>query len=80
MFQETSRLAGTVNWGTATVVGVFAGLLYGGSKEAAASVVSIHFSICLVYSYSMLFMECVLYTKMIGAFMRGWHASLSVKM
>ncbi|RWR94022.1 hypothetical protein CKAN_02330000 [Cinnamomum micranthum f. kanehirae] len=36
--KETSRLAGTVNWGTATVVGVFAGLLYGGSKEAAASV------------------------------------------
>ncbi|KAJ8623043.1 hypothetical protein MRB53_031572 [Persea americana] len=36
--KETSRLAGTVNWGTATVVGVFAGLLYGGSKEAAASI------------------------------------------
>lgn len=34
-------MAGTVNWGTATVIGVFAGLLYGGSKEAAASVVSI---------------------------------------
>ncbi|CAA6673078.1 unnamed protein product [Spirodela intermedia] len=32
------RLAGTVNWGTATVVGIFAGMLYGGSKEAAASV------------------------------------------
>lgn len=32
------RMSGTVNWGTATVVGVFAGLLYGGSKEAAASV------------------------------------------
>ncbi|KAJ4840202.1 hypothetical protein Tsubulata_002953, partial [Turnera subulata] len=32
------KLAGTVNWGTATVIGVFAGLLYGGSKEAAASV------------------------------------------
>jgi hypothetical protein len=31
---------GTVNWGTATLVGVFAGLLYGGSKEASASVVS----------------------------------------
>nr|CAB3472802.1 unnamed protein product [Digitaria exilis] len=29
---------GTVNWGTATLVGVFAGLLYGGSKEASASV------------------------------------------
>lgn len=34
---NSSRLAGTVNWGTATVVGVFAGMLYGGSKEAAAS-------------------------------------------
>ncbi|KAJ8771789.1 hypothetical protein K2173_026966 [Erythroxylum novogranatense] len=32
------KLAGTVNWGTATVVGVFAGMLYGGSKEAVASV------------------------------------------
>ncbi|XP_066314165.1 uncharacterized protein [Miscanthus floridulus] len=29
---------GTVNWGTATLVGVFAGLLYGGSREASASV------------------------------------------
>ncbi|KAJ1283244.1 hypothetical protein BS78_03G113600 [Paspalum vaginatum] len=29
---------GTVSWGTATLVGVFAGLLYGGSKEASASV------------------------------------------
>ncbi|KAL7138962.1 hypothetical protein ABFS83_09G018200 [Erythranthe nasuta] len=35
---RTQKLAGTVNWGTATVVGVFAGLLYGGSKEASASV------------------------------------------
>ncbi|GMH21494.1 hypothetical protein Nepgr_023336 [Nepenthes gracilis] len=34
---DSPRLAGTVNWGTATVVGVFAGMLYGGSKEAAAS-------------------------------------------
>ncbi|XP_078428364.1 mitochondrial import inner membrane translocase subunit Tim17/Tim22/Tim23 family protein [Wolffia australiana] len=32
------KLAGTVNWGTATVVGIFAGMLYGGSREAAASV------------------------------------------
>lgn len=32
------KLAGTVNWGTATVIGIFAGMLYGGSKEAAASV------------------------------------------
>ncbi|GAV58354.1 hypothetical protein CFOL_v3_01888 [Cephalotus follicularis] len=31
------KLAGTVNWGTATVIGVFAGMFYGGSKEAAAS-------------------------------------------
>lgn len=29
-----------MNWGTATVIGVFAGMLYGGSKEASASVVS----------------------------------------
>ncbi|CAO2184972.1 unnamed protein product, partial [Urochloa humidicola] len=29
---------GTVNWGTATLVGVFAGLLYGGSREASAFV------------------------------------------
>ncbi|XP_031372198.1 uncharacterized protein LOC116187561 isoform X2 [Punica granatum] len=38
--EETPSIkrAGTVNWGTATVVGVFAGLLYGGSKEASASV------------------------------------------
>lgn len=33
-------MAGTVNWGTASVVGVFAGMLYGGMKEASASVVS----------------------------------------
>lgn len=33
----SQKLAGTVNWGTATVVGIFAGMLYGGSKEAAAS-------------------------------------------
>ncbi|GAB2213264.1 hypothetical protein Droror1_Dr00021287 [Drosera rotundifolia] len=33
----TSRMPGTVNWGTATVIGVFAGMLYGGSKDAAAS-------------------------------------------
>ncbi|XP_058088253.1 uncharacterized protein LOC131235131 [Magnolia sinica] len=35
---DTRRKAGTVNWGTATIIGVFAGLLYGGSKEAAASI------------------------------------------
>ncbi|KAJ0048086.1 hypothetical protein Pint_15465 [Pistacia integerrima] len=36
--KNSQRLAGTVNWGTATVIGVFAGMLYGGSKEASASV------------------------------------------
>lgn len=35
---DARKLAGTANWGTATVVGVFAGMLYGGSKEASASV------------------------------------------
>ncbi|KAJ6817266.1 uncharacterized protein M6B38_411980 [Iris pallida] len=35
---SASAPAGRVNWGTATLVAVFAGLLYGGSKEAAASV------------------------------------------
>ncbi|KAL2459463.1 Mitochondrial import inner membrane translocase subunit Tim17/Tim22/Tim23 family protein [Forsythia ovata] len=34
----TPRKPGMVNWGTATVIGVFAGMLYGGSKEASASV------------------------------------------
>ncbi|KAJ4981780.1 hypothetical protein NE237_032617 [Protea cynaroides] len=38
IMERSSRMAGTVNWGTATVIGVFAGMLYGGSKEAAASV------------------------------------------
>ncbi|CAH2043753.1 unnamed protein product [Thlaspi arvense] len=38
MKQNSSRLAGNPNWGTATVVGIFAGMLYGGSKEASASV------------------------------------------
>lgn len=36
--KESSRMAGTGNWGTATLMGVLAGLLYGGSKEATASV------------------------------------------
>lgn len=36
--KATQKLPGTVNWGTATVIGLFAGMLYGGSKEAAASV------------------------------------------
>ena len=40
--QHSQKLAGTVNWGTATVIGVFAGLFYGGSKEASASVVSLY--------------------------------------
>lgn len=44
MKQSSSRLAGMPNWGTATVVGIFAGLLYGGSKEASASVVCLHFN------------------------------------
>ncbi|XP_015882555.1 uncharacterized protein LOC107418382 [Ziziphus jujuba] len=35
---DSVRVPGTVNWGTATVIGVFAGMLYGGSKEASASV------------------------------------------
>ncbi|KAI9089790.1 hypothetical protein K1719_029083 [Acacia pycnantha] len=35
---DTPKLAGTANWGTATVVGIFAGMLYGGSKEASASI------------------------------------------
>ncbi|KAL1333874.1 hypothetical protein AAHE18_11G134700 [Arachis hypogaea] len=34
------KLAGTINWGTTTVIGIFAGILYGGSKEAAASLVN----------------------------------------
>lgn len=32
-----------MNWGTATVIGMFAGMLYGGSKEASASVVRMLF-------------------------------------
>lgn len=44
--QYAPRMAGTVNWGTATVIGVFAGMLYGGSKEAAASVVSVYLKCC----------------------------------
>ncbi|KAF9623395.1 hypothetical protein IFM89_001941, partial [Coptis chinensis] len=36
--QVMGRKAGTVNWATASLVGFFAGLLYGGGKEAAASV------------------------------------------
>ncbi|KAM0944195.1 hypothetical protein DsansV1_C11g0106251 [Dioscorea sansibarensis] len=35
---KSSRMTGTGNWGTATLMGVLAGLLYGGSKEATASV------------------------------------------
>ncbi|KAM3381104.1 hypothetical protein BC332_08848 [Capsicum chinense] len=35
---RSQKMAGTVNWGTATVIGVFAGMVYGGSKEASASV------------------------------------------
>ncbi|PIA61862.1 hypothetical protein AQUCO_00200097v1 [Aquilegia coerulea] len=36
--KEVQKKPGTVSWGTATLVGVFTGMLYGGSKEAAASV------------------------------------------
>ncbi|KAI3454474.1 hypothetical protein Pfo_011137 [Paulownia fortunei] len=35
---RTQKMAGTADWGTATVIGVFAGMFYGGSKEASASV------------------------------------------
>lgn len=42
-------MAGTVNWGTATVIGIFAGMLYGGSKEASASSVSMLQDICLLF-------------------------------
>ncbi|KAF4349052.1 hypothetical protein F8388_008799 [Cannabis sativa] len=35
---NSPKLAGTVGWGPATLVAVFAGMLYGGSKEASASV------------------------------------------
>jgi len=49
---------GTVNWGTATLVGVFAGLLYGGSREASASVVSCRSTLVslphLLFCYSIL--------------------------
>lgn len=38
LVKDIVKKPGTVNWGTPTLVGVFAGLLYGGSKEAAASV------------------------------------------
>ncbi|KAA8542287.1 hypothetical protein F0562_023577 [Nyssa sinensis] len=38
VYNGAPRMAGMVNWGTATVIGVFAGMLYGGSKEASASV------------------------------------------
>lgn len=41
-------MAGTVNWGTATVIGIFAGMLYGGSKEASASVVSVLLENCFL--------------------------------
>lgn len=46
LFQEhsTSKLLGTGNWGAATIMGILAGVLYGGSKEAAASVVSCFFA------------------------------------
>jgi hypothetical protein len=39
--QDSQRLPGMVNWGPATVIAVFAGMLYGGSREASSSVVSL---------------------------------------
>ncbi|GAU47586.1 hypothetical protein TSUD_185980 [Trifolium subterraneum] len=36
--QDSQRLPGMVNWGPATVIAVFAGMLYGGSREASSSV------------------------------------------
>lgn len=53
--QESRKLPGTVNWGTATIVGVFAGLLYGGSKEASASVVSVFF-----WGKSLVYIVCLI--------------------
>ncbi|PNX74079.1 hypothetical protein L195_g029990 [Trifolium pratense] len=38
---DSERLPGMVNWGPATVIAVFAGMLYGGSREASSSVVSL---------------------------------------
>jgi len=38
-----------VNWGPPTVISVFAGMLYGGSREASSSVVS--FSPYIVYLF-----------------------------
>ncbi|KAI4375503.1 hypothetical protein MLD38_013365 [Melastoma candidum] len=35
---ESYKSAGAANWGTTAVIGLCAGMLYGGSKEAAASV------------------------------------------
>ncbi|KAK2355778.1 hypothetical protein P8452_75768 [Trifolium repens] len=35
---DSQRLPGMVNWGPATVIAVFAGMLYGGSREASSSV------------------------------------------
>ncbi|XP_073017621.1 uncharacterized protein [Primulina eburnea] len=35
---KSPNMVSTVNWGAATVIGIFAGMLYGGSKEASASV------------------------------------------
>jgi hypothetical protein len=55
---RTSAL-GTANWGTATLVGVFAGLLYGGSKEASASVVS-----CYSTLSASCFLSLALYDKL----------------
>lgn len=54
---------GTVNWGTATLVGVFAGLLYGGSREASASVVSCRTLVSLPH---LLFCDSILAHSMLA--------------
>lgn len=50
-------MPGTVNWGTATVVGIFAGMFYGGTKEASGSVVSMHIISISVLMYHLLRLE-----------------------
>lgn len=67
--QNSSRLAGNPNWGTATVVGIFAGMLYGGSKEASASVVCLlsiykRPSCSLIFMFRFLLSLCLLCIKL----------------
>lgn len=52
-------MAGTVNWETASVIGVFAGMVYGGSKEAAASVVSTP-PLCIIILHLLISPGCIL--------------------